>query len=57
MAGTQSGNEGVWRVLTGVGALGVGIGLIAGIPLLSLVGAPLAIVGVIGLTAVRRGRN
>ncbi|GAB7105902.1 hypothetical protein JCM4814A_42160 [Streptomyces phaeofaciens JCM 4814] len=54
MAAAQNGNEGVWRVLTGVGALGVGIGLIAGVPILSLLGAPLAIVGVIGLTAARR---
>ncbi|WP_340374594.1 hypothetical protein U5640_05085 [Streptomyces sp. SS7] len=54
MAGGQSGNEGVWRVLTGVGALCVGIGLIAGAPFLNLLGAPLVIVGVIGLTAARR---
>ncbi|MFJ8107762.1 hypothetical protein [Streptomyces sp. NPDC096132] len=54
MAGAQNGNEGVWRVLTGIGALCVGIGLIAGVPVLGLLGAPLAIVGVIGLTAARR---
>ncbi|MEU1511273.1 hypothetical protein ABZ490_03805 [Streptomyces sp. NPDC005811] len=54
MAGGQSGNEGVWRVLTGIGALCVGIGLIAGAPFLNLLGAPLVIVGVIGLTAARR---
>ncbi|MER5429851.1 hypothetical protein [Streptomyces sp. NPDC002588] len=54
MAGTQNGNEGLWRVLAGVGAVGVGIGLIGGVPLLTLLGALLAFVGLIGLAVTRR---
>jgi hypothetical protein len=41
-------------VLLGLGALLNGIGLVAGVPLLPLIGAPLVIVGLIGLLAARR---
>jgi hypothetical protein len=51
----QDGNGAVvWRVLLLLGVLLNGIGLVAGLPLLPLVGAPLAIVGLIGLLAARR---
>ena len=45
----QDGNgAAVWRVLLN------GIGLVAGVPLLPLIGAPLALAGLIGLLATRR---
>ncbi|MEU4761999.1 hypothetical protein AB0H12_02015 [Actinosynnema sp. NPDC023794] len=51
----QDGNGAVvWRVLLLLGVLLNGIGLVAGLPLLPLVGAPLAIAGLIGLLAARR---
>ncbi|MGW2046143.1 hypothetical protein ACWCPF_13305 [Streptomyces sp. NPDC001858] len=54
MAGAQNGNEVAWRTTAGIGSLGVGIGLIAGIPVLSLLGAVVALVGLIGFAAARR---
>ncbi|MEV1061918.1 hypothetical protein [Streptomyces sp. NPDC050263] len=54
MASAQNSNEVGWRVTAGIGSLGVGIGLIAGIPVLSLLGAVVVLVGLIGLTAARR---
>ena len=51
----QDGNgAAVWRVLLLLGVLLNGIGLVAGVPLLPLVGAPLTIVGLVGLLAARR---
>ncbi len=41
----------VWRILVMLGAIGLGIGLIAGVPILALLGGPVAIVGTIGLMA------
>ncbi|MER6412148.1 hypothetical protein ABT273_13645 [Streptomyces humidus] len=37
-----------------IGALGNAVGLIGGVPVLTLVAAPLAIIGVIGLMSARR---
>ncbi|WP_371668063.1 hypothetical protein OG985_10695 [Streptomyces sp. NBC_00289] len=56
MSGTQKSNEGLglWRALTLIGAVCVAIGLIGQVPVLSLLGAPLAIAGAIGLTVARR---
>ncbi|MFC4507449.1 MULTISPECIES: hypothetical protein [Streptomyces] len=53
MAGAGNGNEATWRVLAGIGGVGVGIGLIAGVPVLSLMGALFVFVGLIGLMATR----
>jgi hypothetical protein len=51
----RDGNGAVaWRVLLLLGVLLNGIGLVAGVPLLPLVGAPLALAGLIGLLATRR---
>ncbi|MFJ6672781.1 hypothetical protein ACIQMJ_16860 [Actinosynnema sp. NPDC091369] len=51
----QQGNGvAVWRGLPILGALLNGIGLVAGMPLMPLVGAPLGLVGLIGLLATRR---
>ncbi|KUN80697.1 hypothetical protein [Streptomyces griseoruber] len=59
MAGAGNSNEGlaVWRVLTLVGAVALGIGLIGQVPVLTLLGSLVALVGVIGLTAARRKQN
>lgn len=59
MAGAQNGNEGLglWRALTLIGAVLLAIGLIGGVPVLSLLGAPVAIVGAVGLTAARRRQS
>ncbi|SEQ20886.1 hypothetical protein SAMN04487983_1003322 [Streptomyces sp. yr375] len=56
MAGAvnDNGNERAWRVLAGIGGVGVGIGLIAGVPVLTLPGALCAFVGLIGLVVTRR---
>ncbi|MET8977375.1 hypothetical protein ABZX85_17310 [Streptomyces sp. NPDC004539] len=43
-----------WRALLLVGVLGNAFGLVAGAPVVTLVAAPLAIVGLIGLMAARR---
>lgn len=51
----QGGNDAIgWKVLLLVGMLLNGVGLVAGMPLLPLVGVPLAIVGLIGLQAAKR---
>jgi hypothetical protein len=54
MAGAGNGNERTWRMLAGIGGVGVGIGLIAGVPVLSLLGALCVFAGLIGLMATRR---
>lgn len=54
MAGQIGSGAAVWRVLLLLGVLLNGIGLVAGVPLLPLVGAPLAVAGLIGLVAARR---
>ncbi|KES05560.1 hypothetical protein BU52_18720 [Streptomyces toyocaensis] len=48
------GNLAVWRLLLLVGVLGNAVGLIGGTPLVTLIAAPLAIAGAIGLMAARR---
>ncbi|WP_329222594.1 hypothetical protein OG352_35720 [Streptomyces sp. NBC_01485] len=53
-AGNDNGNERTWRVLAGIGGIGVGIGLIAGVPVLGLLGALCVFVGLIGLVVTRR---
>jgi len=55
MAQEQTGgNLAGWRALVLVGVLGNAVGLIGGAPVVTLVAAPLAIVGVIGLVSARR---
>ena len=55
MVERQDGNGAVvWKVLLLLGALANGIGLVAGVPLLPIVGLPLALAGLIGLTVARR---
>ncbi|MFD1151911.1 hypothetical protein [Saccharothrix hoggarensis] len=51
----QDGNgAAAWRALLLLGVLLNGIGLVAGIPLLPLVGLPVALVGLIGTLAAKR---
>ena len=50
---TTGGGAG-WAVLLLVGVTGNAIGLIAGLPLLALLAAPLTLAGLIGLQVVRR---
>lgn len=51
----QDGNDAIgWKVLLLVGMLLNGVGLVAGMPLLPLVGVPLGVAGLIGLQAARR---
>lgn len=51
----QDGNGAVvWKVLLLLGALLNGIGLVAGMPLLPLLGLPLALAGLIGVFAAKR---
>ncbi|GGS22173.1 hypothetical protein GCM10010269_71290 [Streptomyces humidus] len=59
MANARNGNEGlgVWRVLPLVGAVIMAVGLIGGVPLLTLLGSVVALVGVVGLTVARRKQN
>ena len=58
MAQEQTGdNLAGWRALVLIGALGNAVGLIGGAPVLTLVAAPLAIIGVIGLMPARRKRR
>ncbi|WP_432136692.1 MULTISPECIES: hypothetical protein [unclassified Streptomyces] len=55
MAQTQAGNKAVgWGVLVFAGAVGNAVGLIGKVPVVTLVAAPLAIIGVIGLMVSRR---
>ena len=56
MSQTQNAGSGLalWRALVLVGAVLLAIGLIGGVPLFTLLGAPVAIVGAIGLTVARR---
>lgn len=51
MAGQAGNGAAAWRALPGLGALLNGIGLVAGVPPLPLIGAPLALVD---LLAARR---
>lgn len=47
-----------WRALVLIGALGNAVGLIGRMPVITVVAAPLLIVGVIGLmTSLRRQRS
>lgn len=47
-----------WRALVLIGALGNAVGLIGGAPVITLVAAPVTIVGLIGLmTSLRRQRS
>ncbi|CAM5405251.1 hypothetical protein [Streptomyces aurantiogriseus] len=58
MAQEQTGgNLAGWRALVLIGALGNAVGLIGGAPVLTLVAAPLAIIGVIGPMSARRKRR
>ncbi|MFE9093238.1 hypothetical protein [Streptomyces sp. NPDC007264] len=43
-----------WSVLVLIGLIGNAIGLIGGVPVITLAAAPLTIIGLIGLTATRR---
>ncbi|MGW2979275.1 hypothetical protein [Streptomyces humidus] len=55
MAQEQTGGSlGGWKAMVLIGALGNAVGLIGGVPVLTLVAAPLAIIGVIGLMSARR---
>lgn len=55
MAQEQTGgNLAGWTVVVLIGVLGNAVGLIGGAPVLTLVAAPLAIIGVIGLMSARR---
>lgn len=58
MAQEQTGgNLAGWRALVLIGAFGNAIGLIGGAPVITLVAAPVAITGVIGLMSARRRRR
>lgn len=58
MAREQTGGDlAGWRALVLVGVLGNAVGLIGGAPVVTLVAAPLAVVGVIGLLSARRKRQ
>lgn len=48
------GNLAGWRALVLIGVLGNAVGLIGGAPVVTLVAAPVAIVGLIGLVSARR---
>jgi hypothetical protein len=51
----QDGNgAAAWKVLLLLGVLSNGIGLVAGVPFLPLVGVPLALAGLIGMLATKR---
>ncbi|MDG6106739.1 hypothetical protein Daura_29245 [Dactylosporangium aurantiacum] len=54
MADDARSTPAVWRILIILGVVGNAAGLIAGVPVLTLVGGPLAIVGVVGLLVARR---
>lgn len=55
MAQEQTGsNLGGWRALVLIGVLGNAVGLIGGAPVITLVAAPIAIIGLIGLMSARR---